>query len=130
MAPPGSMPFALSRASASTLVPLPSGPIASRLPPRSDEPVEGLRRAVKEYERLVEDAPERNQLLHPHPSATPPWTNPTSTRNEGSLSRWRFSSDPSDDSICSFTPLRASLSRYFSAVVRNTLFSGPAVIVM
>src|SRR5512146_232351 len=64
------------------------------------------------------------------PADTPPWTKPTSTRTDGSFSFLRFSRDPSVGRICIFTPLRARILRYFSAVRRKVLPAGPLAIEM
>src|SRR5215467_8162874 len=63
-------------------------------------------------------------------SERPPWTKPTSTANFGSASRLRFSSEPSDGRISSFSPLRPRIFAYFSALRRPTLPSGPLVMMI
>ena len=61
---------------------------------------------------------------------SPPWTNPTSTSEFGTLRRFKLSSEPSDGRILSVTPLRASILRYCSAWVQSVVPSGPLAIVM
>src|ERR1017187_157081 len=50
-----------------------------------------------------------------------------STRDTGSASRWRFSWEPWEGRIFKTTPLRARMTRYFSAFRSKELPGGPLV---
>src|SRR5664280_200001 len=60
----------------------------------------------------------------------PHWTKPASARKEGSHSRLRFSSEPSEVRTFTFTPWRARMPAYRRAFAWKMLPSGPLVIVI